>query len=106
MVKRFKKGDTRGLRVCVNVCEKVCVCVRQCFICTEECVFLWTGSKHRSHWTWFFLRSGEGGATMLFNKNVLFEKDKKSLAVIETFFQLVSAYFNLFLYCDGKIKMH
>lgn len=34
----------------------------------------------------------------------VFEKDKKAVAVMETFFHLVSANFNLFLYCDGKIK--
>lgn len=39
---------------------------------------------------------------MLFN-NFFFEGEK-TVAVIETLSQFVSAYFNLFLYCDGKIN--
>lgn len=41
---------------------------------------------------------------MLFN-NFFFLGGEKTVAVIETLlFQFVSAYFNLFLYCDGKIN--
>lgn len=44
-------------------------------------------TNHTGTRTLVFPRRGEGGVSMLFNKNVLFsEKDKKAVTVIETFF--------------------
>ena len=106
--------------VCVSVCERayVCVCVWQRFICTEECVtcgFFLMDTEHTP--TTPVPRSrcpsaGWGrGVDAVQIKTVLFfffwGKRQKSRCCNWNSFQLVSAYFNLFLYCDGKIKkMH
>lgn len=77
------------------------VCDWQHFICTDECVtcFLMDNWKRTLHWR----MTGRGvdavQETVFF---FFFGKRQKAVAVIETFFQLVSAYFDLFLYCDGK----
>lgn len=120
--RRRRRRGIRWLHVCANVCVSVCVWasvrVWQRFICTEECVtccffFLRTRSIHRPHryqGVAVCPSAGWGrGVDAVQIKTVLFfffflGKRQKSRCCNWNSFQLVSAYFNLFLYCDGKIK--
>lgn len=83
--------------------QYVCVCVKGNVLFVQKnvwhVVLLWkTNRIFAFHW---WVREGE---STLFNKRLFWRRQKSLRCNWDFFSWLGLAYFNLFLYCDGKIK--